>query len=81
MLCAGGHCSHNCPSVTMKSKVDKTEVGTQSRWGTQEEGGKIREETNQTEPFQSTGCSKRNCELLGVSPGATQVFSISYYTG
>lgn len=27
MLCAGGHCSHDCPSVTMKSKVDKTEVG------------------------------------------------------
>lgn len=38
-------------------------------WGTQEEDGKIREETNQTEPFQSTGCSKRNCELLGVSLG------------
>lgn len=27
MLCAGGHCSYDCPSAKLRSKVDKAKVG------------------------------------------------------
>ena len=62
MLCAGGHCSHDRPSTKMRSKMDKAEMGEHKVYGEhRKESDNVREETNQTKPFQSIGCSKRNC--------------------
>lgn len=62
MLCTGLHCPHDSPSTKMKSEMDNAEVGrTKYTGNTGRRVVRLGRKQTKTEPFSSTGCSKRNC--------------------